>query len=634
MAFAALLAVVPFALQEGQEAAPAAPAAAPARVVAGYESVALADTLFFVGIDSVDELLAEWRASAYGRLAGDEAAAPLRDAFAGLLEALAQGSKEELGLDVMELARMIDGRAGVAVGGDLFGETKSHAFLALESSQHAAELLAGATALAQTFVERGEAVLKSETIGAREVVQVTPLDNEDHGSFRIAGSGASLAVGVTLGGEEAADSFARVLQGLDGEAGETLGESPAFRQSLAAKPGGIKLFLDSGAGIRAALEPPAADGSESVDTRMKRALGLDRLGALAARVDLDATEMRPEAHQAWTPVGLAKVLMAFMSGGDHQLLKLLPADAEMVLSLQLDLPKGLDAANELSKEAGGRPLFGEPAAEGSAPAAAEADAFEPRRDLLDHLDGRLALTMVAVPPEESLMGMGLQGGPSMNLALAVGVKNAAALAASIDKLLRSQGLHAARRKAEFEGYVIYTLPMPPIPVSYAIVDDFLVVSPSATLLQDMLRRKSNVELPNLRSAPGFTANFEALSAAPAVLLWASNSTAMLDSIGDSMRSPQIDPGYTEGDDEADGDGSGDDEGGGFGSESGGDGASGDKSGDEGSEPAIHPIERAAQAFLAALQQLDPALMKKHMPPGSVGGISCDQAGIRLEIVAR
>jgi len=629
MELAALLAVVPLALQEGQEAAPAAAPAA-ARVVAGYESVAPSDTLFFVGIDSVDELLAEWRASAHGRMVGDEAAAPLRDAFAALLEALAQSSKEELGVDVMELARMIDGRAGVAVGGDLFGESKGHAFLALESSQHAAELLAGATALAQKSVERGEAVLKSETVGAREVVQVTPLAEHDKGSFQIAGTGTTLAVGTAVGSGATSDWFARVLQGLDGEAGETLGASPAFLRSLAAKPGGIKLFLDSGAAIRARLEPAGPDGDERPEMRTQRTLGLDQLGALAARLRLDAAEMRLEAHQAWTPVGLAKVLMAFMNGGDHQLLKLLPVDAEMAFSLQLDLPSGLDAANALAVELGGRPLFGAPAAEGSAPAAAEADAFEPRRDLLDHLDGRLALTMVAVPPEESLMGMGLQGGPSMNLAVAVGVKNAAALAASIDKLLRSQGLHAARRKSEFEGYVIYTLPMPPVPVSYAIVDDFIVVSPSATLLQDMLRRKSNVELPNLRSSPGFTANFDALSTAPAFLLWASNSTELLDSISNSMRTPEIDPGYTEGDEEGDGEEDGEEDGGaGFGEE-----ADDGSAGAEEHEPAVDPVERAMQSFLAALEQLDPALLKKHMPAGSIGGISCDQGGIRLEVVAR
>ena len=633
MSLVALLAVVPFALQEGQEAAPAAAPAAAARVVAGYESVAPSDTLLFVGIDSVDELLAEWGASAYGRLVGDEAAQPLREAFAALLEALAQGSKEELGVDVMELVRMIDGRVGAAVGGDMLGDmlgkSKSHAFLALESSQHAAELLAGATAIAQKSVERGEAVLKSETVGAREVVQVTPLDEHEKGFLQIAGCGTTLALGMSSGSETPGDHFARVLQGLDGEAGESLGESPAFLQSLAAKPGGVKLFFDSGAAIRANQEPPAADGSEAPDTRMQRTLGLDRLGALAARLELNAAEMRFDAHQAWTPVGLAKVLMAFMSGGDHQLLKLLPADAEMALSLQLDLPAGLDAANELSKEMGSGALFGEPAAEGSAPGAAAVDAFEPKRDLLDHLDGRLALTMIAVPPEESLMGMGLQGGPSLNLAVVVGVKNAAALAESIDKLLRSQGLHAARRKSEFEGYVIYTLPMPPIPVSYAIVDDFLVVSPSPTLLQDLLRRKSNVELPNLRSAPGFTASFDGLSAAPALLLWAANSTELLDSINDSLREPEIDPAYIEGDEEEDGE----DEGGGFGEESGGEADDGSAD-DEAHEHAVDPVERATQAFLDALEKLDPALMKKHMPAGSVGGISCNQGGIRFEVVAR
>ncbi|MSR47044.1 MAG: hypothetical protein EXS13_08260 [Planctomycetes bacterium] len=587
----------------------------------GYEHFAPADSLLFLGIDSLDELLADWGASAYGRMMGDDAAQPVRDAFAGLLEALAATSSEDLGVDAIEMAKKIDGRVGVALGGDVMGDGDGHGVLALESSQHSAELHALVLAAVQKLVERGEAVLKNETIGAHEVVQVAPIGREDQGTFLLANAGTAVAVGATAGSAASSDHFTRFLQGLGGEPGEVLGQQAAFAQSIAAWPGGVKFFIDSGRSIRAQQSPPLADGSESPDTRLQRELGLDQLGALTARFALNAEEGRFDALQAWAPVGLPRVLMAMFPGGPHALFQLLPGDAAMALSFELDLAKGLDAADALSQETGFGPLFGEPVAQGSTPTA-DADAFDPRRDLLDHLDGRFALTIVPVPEEEALMPVTMMGGPSINVAFVLGVKNAAGLGASLDKLLRSQGMHAARRKTEFEGYVVYTLPIPPVAISYAIVDDFLVVSASPTLLQDVLRRKSNLELPSLGRSESFKANYSSLMAAPGILLWANTSDEVLDSFTNALGGRTIDTTFTY---------RSEDGGGGFGSESGGDGSDG---GIDDVPVATNPVQQRADAFLAALEALDPALLKKYLPPGHLVAISCDASGLRLEVVAK
>ncbi len=613
----------------GAQEAAAAPAAAAAP---GYEHSVPGNVLLYAGVDSFDQLLADWAASAYGRLMQDEAAKPVRAAFAQFLESLAAASKDESGLDVVDAIRKIDGRIGWSLSGDLENVDDTEMVVALESSEHAAEIHALSMAAVNTHVERGDAIFKSEAIGTREVVQLTPMDSADKGRFRMGVVGSTMALGIATGTAVDGDQYTRFIQALDGEGGESLASRADFAQSLAARAGGVKFWLDTGRAVREQMTPPAADGTESPDTRLNRALGLDQLGALSARLQLDASEMRIDAQQTWAPVGLARVLIAFMSGGDHALLTLVPAEAATAISLRLDLPAGLDAAEALAKEAGLGSLLGEPAAEGAAPGA-EVEAFHPRRDLLDHLDGRLALSVVEVPEDESLMGIGMQGGPSVNTAFILGVRDATALAASLDKMLRKQGMHAARRKSEFEGYVVYSLPLGILTINYAIVDDFMVVSPSPTLLQDVLRRKSNRELPSLRTSPPFMASFDALEAAPALAVWSSTTSDVMAGLRGAMLGEGIDPAYTEGDEE--GGGFGGEEGGEFGSESGGDEA--DPSGSiEPHEhgPAGGNLESHAEAMINAFSALDSKLLLKYLPAGQLLALRCDQAGAHFEVVAR
>jgi hypothetical protein len=618
---------VPRAQEAAAPEAPAAPAGP------GYEHLVPSDVLLFAGVDHFDQLLADWASSSYGRLLQDDAAKPVREAFARFLEALATDSKAESGFDVVDVVRKIDGRIGWAVDGDLGDVSDSQMSIGLESREHATELHAIAMAAVNLEVERGRAIFKSEAIGAREVMQLTAVNDADKGRFRIGLVGTTLAFGVATGTGVDGTQYARFVQALDGEGGETLAARPEFAQSLAARAGGVKFWLDSGRAVRAQMTPPAADGTESPDTKLNRALGLDQLGALSARLQLDADGIRLDASQSWTPVGLAKVLIALLSGGDHALLKLMPAEVATAISVQLDLVAGLDAAEALAKEAGLGSLFGEPSAEG-AEAGAGVEAFHPRRDLLDHLDGRLALSVVPVPEDESLMGIGMQGGPSVNTAFVLGVRDATALAASLDKLLRSQGMHAARRKSEFEGYVVYSLPFPGMQVSYSIVDDFMVVSPSPTLLQDVLRRKSNRELPSLRTSESFMQSIDALAAAPGFVVWNSTSSDVLDGLRGAVLGDGIDPGYFTGDDE-DGGGAfgGGEEGGEFGSESGGDGADmigeGESHGEGGGD-----LETTASDVLEAFSAIDPKVLLQYLPAGQLFAARCDPTGLHIEVVSR
>lgn len=630
-----LLAALPasLALVPQETPAPAAPAAAPAAQESapaaapargpGYESVVAADTMLFVGIDHLDDLLAEWRASPFGRLVGDEAAAPVRESFAALLAALADDSREELGVDLVEMVAKLDGRLAFAVGGDLMANgSDGHGVAAFESTGHAPELRALLATALEKMVEAGEAVAKHDKVGEHDLMQITPLGTADQGRFQMAQAGSTLALGTAVGKALEREDFAAFVQSLDGAGGEALGAQQGFRDSLAARSGGVKFFFDTGRQIRAAQSPPLEDGSESPDTQLHRTLGLDRFGPLGAHFALDADGMRMQVRQAWGEGGLAAVLQALVVGGPHELFKLLPVDAAVAIGLQLDLKAGLDAADALAKEAGMGSLFGEPVPEGNDPAAAAQDEFQPRRDLLDHLDGRLAFTAIATEPEESFMGMGAGGSASVNFALLLGTSNSAALGASIDKLLRSRGMHAARRKSEFEGQLVYSLPMGPVTIHYAIVEDAMITSPSLPILQDLLRRRSNSELANLHGSELFARQRAGLGGVPGLLVWSANSPELFDSLGGAA-TQQIE-------------GGGSDESGYYDEEE-------DAYGDESDEqdagsadepPTQSPVEQRALAFVEAFAAIDNALLKKHLPGGAVMALRFDAGGAWLEYVSR
>jgi hypothetical protein len=172
-------------------------------------------------------------------------------------------------------------------------------------------------------------------------------------------------------------------------------------------------------------------------------------------------------------------------------------------------------------------------------------------------------------------------------------------------------MHAARKRTEFEGFQVYTLPVMPFSLSYSIADDFAVFSLAPTLLQDVLRRKSNHELGSLVADAGFRRQFDGMTQSNALLIWTKTSTEISGAAQASSASAggEDEPIY---------------------------GPDGQVivPGGGGTPPAEDSVSSRVAAALAALQGLDPALIAKHLPQGSLLGISVDEAGVRLEGVSR
>jgi hypothetical protein len=163
-------------------------------------------------------------------------------------------------------------------------------------------------------------------------------------------------------------------------------------------------------------------------------------------------------------------------------------------------------------------------------------------------------------------------------------------------------MYALRKRSEFEGFEVFSIASMAT-VHYAIVSDFMVISPSQTLLQDVLRRKSNQELPQLATDAAFKRQLDGMTRPHSLVVWSKTSADLMSGVAGAA-----------------------------GSEMGG--ASDpftppDAAPDEGD-----PLRKRVDAVAKALQALDPALIVKHLPGGSLMGLSVDPAGIDLQIVSR
>jgi hypothetical protein len=553
-------------------------------------------SLLYAGIDSVEQVRADFAASAWGRLLADPANEVVRASFTQLLERMSEGSKKETGFDVVETVQWITGRAGVGMFGDMgalegtdFGYTA-----ALEAPDHIAELRERAQKVFDKQGEDGHVVLKHETEGDVDVTLAVPKEGakgDFDGDVRVAAAGSVLLVDGASGAFREKPNFRDALAGLRGEAKDPLSAVPGFKSSLAARAGGIKFWFDSGKLIR-------AEAATGASTPMVAMLGIEEFGALSARLTLDAKELHLEALQTWSEkCALAKLLGAWLAGSDTSLFKLIPAEAEHAIALHLDFTKGMDATDAFRKANGMAPEAppADPAA-GADPAAAADAPPDPRKDFMDHLDGRIAIFGGQVDPSEALPFFGGEG-PPLSICMVIGVKAAEPLRASLDRAMRQIGLHAARKKSEFQGFEVFSVPIMPMMLHYAIVDDVAVLSLSPTLLQDVLRRKSDKELKNLGADPSFKREIEGLTSNASLVLWEKVDPKLFQAIGTQMAAA-MEAGRAEGDSPGD------------------------------------AMERALSSFIQSLGSIDPAVAAKHLPPGSVVGFGVDANGLHLEGVSR
>jgi len=488
----------------------------------GFEHVLPADTLAFVGVADVEQVSRDFRASSSGRFWYDPACAALRDALADRIDVLTAQVHAELGVDPLELLDMLHGRVALAFVGtpgdaQAFHDDEDVAGLAVvlladvgEDRDRCAQVV---DALAARLADDAGAVRKSNLVGETEVAVLElsgPGDGDGLVRLNYAFHGGTLLVTLEKHPlpKEPLDAL---LARLDGVAGETLSDRPGFRGSLAGEAGGLQGWADLGRVMDFVHEAVAE--ADDDDLRMMERLGLFDLGCLSFSSRYAAGESRFDLSLDWGGGGWIPSFMRLLCvSGPAGSLGAVPQDCRSAVAARLDFGGLFDTTVKALIESGEVAMS---EVTGFLAASEEMLGFNLRDDLLDALDGQVTVVTCEVDAAEAFMGT--EADPQ-NYALLVGLKDGARINTLVEDAVRRMGLHAARKRQEFQGYEMFNVPVfPGIEVSYAILPDMAVISLSGTLLQDVLRRKAGGDLPALAGDQDFTARAARLLRQPGLL---------------------------------------------------------------------------------------------------------------------
>ncbi len=576
----------------------------------GFERIAPANAWFFAGCDDVKAFLESAKQSEFAAMLLDPALEKARAQFQAVIDKANAESIAETGVDSVALFGMFEGPAAVVTYDPTARDPALRfsdfdlppTAVLLGAGDRAAEVVAKFEEFSAKDIASGASLRETREV---EGVTLTVLtDKPDADSPVIVSFGA---VGGTVffmvGDVEATTAFTAEVDGLVhallAGADAPLSESPAWRASVAAaERNGVRLFANVGAIMKAMLAEadaapePAADqaGASDLDEEMEddfddedegggidgddegmddedmdeldeleddlddsdspmtkdeaaqiRAMGLDRIGRLA--IFLTIGEAGTEVDGELTLEGdtaIGTFLGKLCPTGPFRLHGNAPPTVHNATLTHLDLLAGFDALGDLLTA-----IDPESAAEFRAGIeSAKADGFDIRASILEPLGDEFAFLLSPVTDDMQALP-GTEDDPQ-NITVIVELDGAPALEATIDKFMDEQGLMSVRRKEEFAGTMLYTVPTPlGLEVNYSILPDRLIVSPSRELVLDALRRSGQHELPTLASDPAIAEGLEAIGATNPTILFmvnaAKNARTFLDGVNEGllMSNPEL-----------------------------------------------------------------------------------------------
>lgn len=491
--------------------APALVAVLAARSAAqpAFEEVLPESTVIAMLVDDLAGSRADVSDSSWGRVWADPAFAEARAVFESSIDAWAATSKEAWGSDPLELLDMLQGQAALALLqlAPPVGEDEPPTVvlaLLLGLGEHAEAFADGFDTIIDRWVKQAGLVLKTGVV--RELPMATVLDPDGKkGELRYTFAENTLVAVIASRGSEQGDQLGLLVDALHGEGEHVLADSPAYRASSAAPlPDdlhGMRFWCDFAAPWKLLRDFAEEAGTGSETWKVIDGLRLDALTSFSASSWFQEGWGRSISQLAVTEAeGLFGVLSAAIQDQRPQLLALVPPGVHTAVALDLDLAAAFDASLELATRID--PKLGWSLISGMSDAEAELG-FHPKDDLVDRLDGQLAFFMGTVPPEEALPGT--DAADPRGFCLLVGLQDGEEVRRLIDDQVRRNGLHAARSRQEFEGFDLYLIPIMPVTVVYAVLDDLFILSLSPSLVQDVLRRRANPELASLATDESFQA---------------------------------------------------------------------------------------------------------------------------------
>ncbi len=487
---------------------------------AGFEEALPAETLAYLGVDDVTVLKEGFQASAWGRFLKDQAFQSFQDWLSSEMADLGAQAKEETGTDPFELLKLVEGPAGVflldvadpdrtSLDG---GEVPVAIGVLLGLGENGDAFLDKFDTLWQAEVDDGNVLLGSEEIAGVEVTLVTDADENADNPMEMRYGVKDGTFVLTMISAALADRafFESICAGLDGLVEETLDQTDGYAASIAAQGAGtVRGFANVREIVRRAVASAEKEGRMGPDERkLFDSFGFADLGTAALVADVASGGSRTDFELTWSGQGhLAEMLQSVFGPAELVTPRYVPADSVSMTAFRFDLGKGIDAAMRIMRE-----LEPDDAAEAEAMMEMffEQDGFNVRTDVIDNLAGEVSFFQAKVEDElEALPGT--EEDP-VSVAILLPMTDGTKLEVAIDTLLRQTGMHATRRRDEFQGVAVFNVPFPLFGsgIHYAITNDLLTLSLSRSMLEDVLRRHGGGDLPTVATSDAWVEATELL----------------------------------------------------------------------------------------------------------------------------
>lgn len=486
--------------------------------------------LLHVRISDVSDLRERLPETGFGQMYKDDSMDQVREQIEKGFEQASEQAGKELGFPISELLNLPQGEFCLSLLQPAGRNLAGVAFLDIGDQE---STLDKALAKLDEGLTKSGATKKSETVEEVEVTiyEFPKADSEEKNTFCYFVADGIMVAGSDLG------VLSDVLSRWDGDSDDVLAEEEVYsyiREKCATRSEGssvVEWYVDPMGLLTAAL-----NSSEELSTQALMVsaylptLGLDKFKAMGGNVDIAEGDYDVHGKSLlYVDQPTTGVLRAL----ECPAIDLAPpawvsAATPQYASYNWDIHGAYDAITEMVDTLMGQPGF----AGKQVDQAATQAGFHPKKDLIDHLDGRVIMAMDVDPENEQM--------PQKYL-FALKLKDTDAFRETLGIILAQAG--GAVTEREFEGTKIYDVQAPGQPISpaFSIAKDYLMFGTSAEMVEAAVRTSSD---DSLADSEGFKAIAELMPDQVSAITYADLAKQLKPSY-EMLRSGKLD-GLTEG----------------------------------------------------------------------------------------
>lgn len=458
--------------------------------------------LGYVSVRNIPELKANWKKTALGQLGQEKELAEFWQEIEKQLENVSGKIQSKIGVGLNDILALPQGETAVAFV-QLPGKKLSYVgFLdAGENEQTITKLIAKLTEAAE---EHGVKRSTEEFEGTEVVIHTRPKEDAD--DTKKDGEPERIAYFLkdgTLVASSDVDTLKSIITRWDGKHEQTFAETDIYRQLVAAcrdeqndNPPAVTWFIDPIGLVRGVLtsDPRANTPQMTLMLTMLPTLGIDKLKAVGGTFDFATGDYDTISHTLVfldsPPTGVIN-LFQFPAVG-HAPPKWVSAQSDAYFGLNWDLGKAINTVESLVDMLRGAGTFKKLLDQ-----VADQEEFgklHPKRDLLDHLSGRMHIVSDLADPKNP---------ESQRILVAVELKNTAALKKTLATLSKLEGIPIKVRT--FQGEMVIELGggdgEADTKMGFCISREHLMFASNVTLLEQVLRTDNDQD--SLANLPAY-----------------------------------------------------------------------------------------------------------------------------------